>query len=63
MMYLPVDPFISLVVVVGVFIYYACKGSGGSSKKEEKSVRDIFRGIGEQSSEYQRYQRWFEEHQ
>ena len=43
------------VVVVGVLIYFALKGSG-SSKKEEKSIYDIYREIGEKSSEYERYQ-------
>lgn len=56
------DPIASLIVVAGVFIYFACKGSGASSKKEERSVKDIYRDIGEKSPEYDRYQRWFEEH-
>lgn len=57
------DPIASLIVVAGVFIYFACKGSGESSKKEEKSIKDIYREIGENSPEYDRYQRWFEEHE
>lgn len=56
------DPIASLIVVAGVFIYFACKGSGVSSKKEERSIKDIYRDIGENSPEYNRYQRWFEEH-
>lgn len=55
------DPIASLIVVAGVFIYFACKGFGTSSK-EERSIKDIYRDIGENSPEYDRYQRWFEEH-
>ena len=50
----------SLVVVVGVFVYFALKGN--PSKKEGKSVYDIYREIGENSSESKRYERWLEEH-
>lgn len=57
------DPIASLIVVAGVFIYFACKGSGTSSKKKERSIKDIYRDIGENSPEYNRYQRWFEEHE
>ena len=57
-MILPYDPILSVLVVAGVFIYYACKGSGGSSKKEEKSVKDIFMDINEQN----RYEKWLWEH-
>ena len=49
------DPIMAAVVVIGVLIYFALKGSG-SSKKEEKSIYDIYRDIGEKSSEYERYQ-------
>ena len=49
------------VVVVGVLIYFALKGSG-SSKKEEKSIYDIYREIGEKSSEYERYQNRLSNH-
>ncbi len=50
-----IDPIMAAVVVVGVLIYFALKGSG-SSKKEEKSIYDIYSDIGEKSSEYERYQ-------
>lgn len=50
-----IDPIMAAVVVIGVLIYFALKGSG-SSKKEEKSIYDIYRDIGEKSSEYERYQ-------
>ena len=49
------------VVVIGVFIYFALKGSG-SSKKKEKSIYDIYREIGERSSEYERYQNRLSNH-
>ena len=52
---IPSDPIMAAVVVIGVLIYFALKGSG-SSKKEEKSIYDIYRDIGEKSSEYERYQ-------
>ena len=56
-----IDPIMAAVVVIGVFIYFALKGSG-SSKKEEKSIYDIYREIGEKSSEYKRYQNRLNKH-
>ena len=56
-----IDPIIAAVLVVGVFIYYALKGRG-SSKKEEKAIYDIYREIGEKSSEYERYQNRLNNH-
>ena len=60
-MMIPIDPIMALVVVVGVFACFALKGSG-SAKKEDKSIYDIYREIGENSSENKRYQRWLDEH-
>lgn len=62
MFYTP-DPIASLVVVIGVFVYYALKSAGTSSKKEDMSVHDIYRDIGERSAENQHYQNWLKEHQ
>mgnify|MGYP007069913986 FL=1 len=59
-MMIPIDPIMSLIVVIGVFVYFALKGN--PSKKEGKSVYDIYREIGENSSESKRYERWLEEH-
>ena len=41
---IPLDPIMAAVVVIGVFIYFSLKGRG-SSKKEEKSIYDIYRVI------------------
>ena len=59
-MMLPFDPIMMLVVVVGVFAYFALKGSG--AKKKEKSIYDIYKEIGEKSSEYGRYQERLRDH-
>ena len=59
-MMIPIDPIMAAVVVIGVFIYFALKGN--PSKKEDKSIYDIYREIGENSSENKRYQRWLDEH-
>ena len=44
-MFMSVNPFLSLVVVVGVFVYYACKGSGkknsASKTKEEQWADEV----------------------
>ena len=55
------DPIMMLVVVVGVFAYFAMKGRS-SAKKEDKSIYDIYREIGEKSSEYERYQERLRDH-
>lgn len=64
MMLLPVDPVMSLIVVAGVFIYYAIKSIDTSPPKDDESdhefIERIFR---ENSPDYRRYQRWLEEHQ
>ena len=69
MMYLPVDPFFSLVVVVGVFIYYACKGSGEKkhSFKDKKSEKDFYMWLAEgfdrrNHDKAHSNMRWVEEH-
>ena len=38
---IPVDPIMSLIVVVGVFIYCALSGDSSSKKKDERSIYDI----------------------
>ena len=58
---IPIDPIMAAVVVIGVFIYFALKGSS-SPKKEDKSIYDIYREIGEKSSEYERYQNRLRNH-
>ena len=62
-MILPGSPILYLIVVVGVFVYFAFKGGGSSTRKEEKSIYDIYKEIGENSPEYKRYQSWLEKHQ
>lgn len=57
-MILPVDPIMTAVVVVGVVIYFALKGNSDCSKShKDRSIYDIYKEIGEQSSEYMRYQK------
>jgi hypothetical protein len=61
---LPVDPIAIAVFVIGVFICFAVKGSGESLKShKDKSIYDIYKDIGEQSSEYKRYQERLSESQ
>lgn len=60
-MILTYDPILSLFVVIGAVVYYALK-SCGSPKEKEKSIYDIYREIGEKSSEYERYQNWLSNH-
>ena len=56
-MMLPYDSILLPIVVIAVFIYGAYKGKGESKKShDDKSVYDIFREIGKQSSEYKRDQ-------
>jgi len=56
-MMLPVDPIATAVFVIGVFIYFAVKSASKSLKShKDKSIYDIYKDIGEQSSEFKRYQ-------
>ena len=59
------DPIMSAVVVVGVFIYFAVKGSG-SAKKETISNEEFSEWFRkkelERSPENIRYQKWLYEH-
>ena len=57
---IPFDPIMSMIVVIGVIAYYAVKHDS-SSQKKERSYGDILRDIGENTDEYKRYQKWFEE--
>jgi hypothetical protein len=60
-----IDPIASLLVVAGVFIYFACKGSGSANKKE-MSNEEFVKWFGEQetkrSKDYVRYQNWLYDH-
>ena len=62
-MILPGSPILYLIVVVGVFVCFAFKGSGSTARKEKKSIYDIYKEIGENTTEYIRYQNWLEKHQ
>jgi len=69
-MLLPVDPVMSLIVVAGVFIYYAIKSIGSlpSDKWEnidftKDSFSDIRRKIKEQKRDEKLYKKWLKEHQ
>ena len=63
-MMLPVDSIAIAVFVIGVFICFAVKGAGESLKShKDKSIYDIYKDIGEQSSEYKRYQERLSESQ
>ena len=59
------DPIMAAIVVVGVFIYFAVKGSG-SAKKETMSNEEFSEWFRkkelERSPENIRYQKWFYEH-
>ncbi|MDD6817658.1 MAG: hypothetical protein PUD88_03685 [Prevotellaceae bacterium] len=59
------DPIMAAIVVVGVFIYFAVKGSG-SAKKETMSNEEFSEWFRkkelERSSENIRYQKWLYEH-
>ena len=59
------DPIMAAVVMVGVFIYYAVKGSG-SAKKETMSNEEFSEWFRkkelERSPENIRYQKWLYEH-
>ena len=64
-MMLPVDPIAIAVFVIGVFIYFAVKGSG-SAKKGTMSNEDFSEWFRkkelERSPENIRYQKWLYEH-
>ncbi len=56
-MMLPIDPIMSLVVIVAVFVYFTLRKTFKAiGSADDKSIYDIFREIGEQSTEYKRYQ-------
>lgn len=64
-MLLPVDPVMSLIVVAGVFIYYAIKSIDASPPKD-RPWSEVKREIDEyerQLEEDRRYQKWLKEHQ
>lgn len=54
------DSILTPLIVLGVFAYFALKGSG--TKKTEKSIYDIYKEIGKKSSEYERYQERLRDH-
>ena len=54
------DPILTPLIVLGVFAYFALKGSG--TKKTGKSIYDIYKEIGEKSSEYERHQERLRDH-
>lgn len=64
-MMLPFDPIMMLVVVVGVFAYFALKGSV-SQKKKTMSNEDFVKWFSEKeierSPENVRYQNWLYDH-
>lgn len=59
------DPIMAAVVMIGVFIYFAVKGSG-SAKKETMSNEEFSEWFRkkelERSPENIRYQKWLYEH-
>jgi hypothetical protein len=62
---LPFDPIMMLVVVVGVFAYFALKGSVSQKKKtmSNEEFSEWFRKKElERSPENIRYQKWLYEH-
>lgn len=64
-MMIPIDPIMALVVVVGVFAYFALKGNG-SAKKETMSNEEFAKWFREKeierSPENVRYQNWLYDH-
>lgn len=69
-MLLPVDPVMSLIVVAGVFIYYAIKSidslpsnKWGNIDFTKDSFSDIRRKIKEQKRDEKLYKKWLKEHQ
>lgn len=70
MMLLPVAPVMSLIVVAGVFIYYAIKSIDTSPPEKwgnidftKDSFSDIRRKIKEQKRDEKLYKKWLKEHQ
>ena len=61
---IPIDPIMAAVVMIGVFIYFAVKGSG-SAKKETMSNEEFSEWFRkkelERSPENIRYQKWLYE--
>ncbi|MBR2235437.1 MAG: hypothetical protein IJ892_10325 [Prevotella sp.] len=69
MMYIGADPVMTAVVVAGVFIYYAFKGSGKKkhSFKDKKSEKDFYKWLAEgfdrrNHDKAHSNMRWVEEH-
>lgn len=67
-MILPGDPIMYIFVVVGVFVYYALKGSGkkAGKAKDKKAEKDFYMWLAEgidrrNHDETKRNQRWVEE--
>ena len=64
-MMIPIDPIMALVVVVGVFAYFALKGIG-SAKKGTMSNEEFAKWFREKeierSPENVRYQNWLYDH-
>ena len=68
-MMIPIDTIMALVVVVGVFAYYALKSSGkkAGKAKDKKAEKDFYMWLAEgidrrNHDETKRNQRWVEEH-
>lgn len=60
-----IDPIMAAVVVIGVFIYFALKGSGSSKKgtmSNEEFVDWLRKREIERSPENVKYQKWLYEH-
>ncbi len=59
------DPIAMLIVVAGVFAYFALKG-GGSAKNKEMPDEDFKKWFAEQETkrtkDYVRYQNWLYDH-
>ena len=73
---IPIDPIMALVVVVGVFVYFALKGNGKEEKLPPNKMRDGSsfsewymelceknRRRNEERLEEIRYEKWLVEHQ
>ena len=64
-MFVPADPIVTAIVVVGVFVYFAFKG-GGRTKKKDDSNQDFIKWLREReierSPENVRYQNWLYDH-
>ena len=60
-MMIPIDPIMSLVVVVGAFAYYAFKGNG--VKKESDKLSQPIENLLHEVNKQRRYERWLFTHQ